>query len=66
MRFQELTNARFQDRDATRRSDAAAVHDADAAMRPAPAGLEETASALIANQCDAQLDLLIDTTRVPG
>ena len=32
----------------------------------APASLEEAASALIANQCDAQLDLLVDTARVPG
>jgi hypothetical protein len=31
-----------------------------------PAGLEATASLLIANQCNAQLDLLIDTVRMPG
>jgi hypothetical protein len=31
-----------------------------------PAGLEATASMLIANQCSAQLDLLIDTVRMPG
>src|SRR3954454_22032680 len=38
MRFQEFTNARFQDRDAAGRSDAAAVHDTDAAMTLAAAG----------------------------
>jgi hypothetical protein len=31
-----------------------------------PVGLEETASMLIANQCNAQLDLLIDTARIAG
>jgi len=31
-----------------------------------PAGLDGTASMLIANQCQAQLDLLIDTVRMPG
>ncbi len=31
-----------------------------------PTGLEATASMLIANQCTAQLDLLIDTVRMPG
>jgi hypothetical protein len=31
-----------------------------------PAGLEATASMLIAAQCSAQLDLLIDTVRMPG
>jgi hypothetical protein len=31
-----------------------------------PAGLQATASMLIANQCNAQLDLLIDTVRMPG
>ncbi|MEA3003042.1 MAG: hypothetical protein QOH81_1830 [Sphingomonadales bacterium] len=31
-----------------------------------PAGLEATASMLIAAQCTAQLDLLIDTVRMPG
>jgi hypothetical protein len=31
-----------------------------------PSGLEATASLLIANRCDAQLDLLIDTVRMPG
>ena len=31
-----------------------------------PAGLDATASALIANQCTAQLDLLIDTVRLPA
>lgn len=31
-----------------------------------PAGLEATASMLIERQCTAQLDLLIDTVRMPG
>jgi hypothetical protein len=31
-----------------------------------PAGLEATASMLIADECTSQLDLLIDTVRVPG
>ena len=31
-----------------------------------PSGLEATASLLIANRCDAQLDLLIDTVRMPS
>jgi len=31
-----------------------------------PTGLEATASMLIADQCTAQLDLLIDTVRMPG
>jgi hypothetical protein len=31
-----------------------------------PAGLEATASMLIADQCAPQLDLLIDTVRLPG
>jgi hypothetical protein len=31
-----------------------------------PAGLEAIASMLIADRCDAQLDLLIDTVRMPG
>ena len=31
-----------------------------------PAGLDATASALIADQCTAQLDLLIDTVRLPS
>jgi hypothetical protein len=35
-------------------------------MPQRPAGLEATASMLIANQCEAQLDLLIDTVRMPS
>jgi hypothetical protein len=36
-------------------------------MIPAkPAGLEDMAQALIRNQCDAQLDLFIDTVKLPG
>jgi hypothetical protein len=31
-----------------------------------PAGLEDMAQTLIRNQCDAQLDLLIDTVKLPG
>jgi len=35
-------------------------------LPPGAAGLDATASMLIANQCQAQLDLLIDTVRVPS
>jgi hypothetical protein len=35
-------------------------------MPAAPAGLEETAQTLIRNQCDAQLDLFIETVKLPG
>ena len=31
-----------------------------------PAGLEDMAQTLIRNQCDAQLDLFIDTVKLPG
>jgi hypothetical protein len=31
-----------------------------------PAGLEDMAQILIRNQCDAQLDLFVDTVRLPG
>jgi hypothetical protein len=36
------------------------------AMPAKPAGLEDMAQALIRNQCDAQLDLFIDTVKLPG
>jgi hypothetical protein len=35
-------------------------------MPAKPAGLEDTAQALIRNQCDAQLDLFIETVKLPG
>lgn len=35
------------------------------ALPTKPAGLEDTAALLIANQCDAQLDLLIETVKLP-
>jgi hypothetical protein len=35
-------------------------------MADKPAGLEDMAQALIRNQCDAQLDLFIDTVKLPG
>ncbi|HEX8262763.1 MAG TPA: hypothetical protein VF547_07810 [Allosphingosinicella sp.] len=35
-------------------------------MPAKPAGLEDMAQALIRNQCDAQLDLFIDTVKLPG
>ncbi|HYD36678.1 MAG TPA: hypothetical protein VEA60_03635, partial [Allosphingosinicella sp.] len=31
-----------------------------------PAGLEDMAQALIRNRCDAQLDLFIETVKLPG
>jgi hypothetical protein len=36
------------------------------AMPAKPAGLEDMAQTLIRNQCDAQLDLFIDTVKLPG
>ena len=33
---------------------------------PRSAGLEDMAQTLIRNQCDAQLDLFIDTVKLPG
>lgn len=35
-------------------------------MGTRPAGLEDMAQTLIRNQCDAQLDLFIDTVKLPG
>jgi hypothetical protein len=35
-------------------------------MGDRPAGLEDMAQILIRNQCDAQLDLFIDTVKLPG
>ncbi len=35
-------------------------------MAGRPAGLEDMAQSLIRNQCDAQLDLFIDTVKLPG
>ena len=35
-------------------------------MPAEPAGLENTAQTLIRNQCDAQLDLFIETVKLPG
>jgi hypothetical protein len=35
-------------------------------MPTKPAGLEDMAQTLIRNQCDAQLDLFIDTVKLPG
>jgi hypothetical protein len=35
-------------------------------MPTKPAGLEDMAQILIRNQCDAQLDLFIDTVKLPG
>ena len=35
-------------------------------MGDRPAGLEDMAQTLIRNRCDAQLDLFIDTVRMPG
>lgn len=35
-------------------------------MGSRPAGLEDMAQTLIRNQCDAQLDLFIDTVKLPG
>ena len=35
-------------------------------MSGRPAGLEDMAQTLIRNQCDAQLDLFIDTVKLPG
>lgn len=35
-------------------------------MGDRPAGLEDMAQTLIRNQCDAQLDLFIDTVKLPG
>lgn len=35
-------------------------------MSSKPAGLEDMAQTLIRNQCDAQLDLFIDTVKLPG
>ena len=35
-------------------------------MGARPAGLEDMAQTLIRNQCDAQLDLFIDTVKLPG
>lgn len=35
-------------------------------MPAKPAGLEDMAQTLIRNQCDAQLDLFIDTVKLPG
>jgi hypothetical protein len=35
-------------------------------MPAKPAGLEDTAQTLIRNQCDAQLDLFIETVKLPG
>ena len=35
-------------------------------MSAKPAGLEDMAQTLIRNQCDAQLDLFIDTVKLPG
>ena len=35
-------------------------------MPAKPAGLEDMAQSLIRNQCDAQLDLFIDTVKLPG
>jgi hypothetical protein len=36
------------------------------AMGSRPAGLEDMAQTLIRNRCDAQLDLFIDTVKLPG
>ena len=35
-------------------------------MGTRPAGLEDMAQTLIRNQCEAQLDLFIDTVKLPG
>ena len=64
MRFQEFTNARFQDRDATGRSDAAAVHDADAAMLPAPAGLEDPPDLRAGGVRRQAVQIAVDSRRI--
>ncbi|MEA3064628.1 MAG: hypothetical protein QOJ27_1074 [Sphingomonadales bacterium] len=35
-------------------------------MASQPAGLEDMAQTLIRNRCDAELDLFIDTVKLPG